>query len=234
MRMLVVAAALALAGCVTPMNAADQTPAVQYLAPGRTLVAVVDERIRTEEGRPENFAGFARNYGIPINWTVETLMLGAREDKNKTMAELLSARLVSGLAAQGADARGIALQAPLNDAEARALLEREAAERLMTVQLKDWHFDLNINWVGRFQFNSDAVVTVQDSAGTVMTEQFAERAAIQAQGEESWPNMILTAYREKMEQILHDAEVRAAMTAPPRELEPEGAPTEEAVPAPMF
>ncbi len=214
LRFFVVAAGFVLAGCVTPLSASDQTPRVQYAATETTLVAVIDERVRTEEGRPENFAGFARNYGIPMHWTVETLMLGAREDKGKTMAELLSARLVSGLSAQGANARSVVIASPLNDGEARALLERESASRLMTVQLKDWHFDLNINWVGRFQFNSDAIVTVQTEAGTILTEQFAERQAIQAEGDQSWPNMILTAYRAKMEQILHDDDVRGALTAP--------------------
>lgn len=214
LRYLILAASLALAGCVTPMNALDQTPAPGYSPPDRTLVAVIDERIRTEEGRPEAFAGFARSYGVPFHWTVETLMLGSKADKSLTMAELLSARMASGLAAGGGDVRSVALQAPLDDAGARALLEREQAGRLMTVQLKDWHFDLNVMWVGRFQFNSDAIVTVQNHAGTVLTERYAENQAIQAEGDESWPNMILAAYRAKMEQILKDDDLHNALTAP--------------------
>lgn len=233
LRYLVVAAALGLAGCVTPMSAADQTPALQYATPNRTLVAVVDERVRTEQGRAENFAGFARTYGIPINWTVETLMLGAKEDKDKTMAELLSSRIVSGLSAQGGDVRSVALPAALADDGARELLQREQAQRLMTVVLRDWHFDFNANWVGRFQFNTDALVTVQTPEGAILSEQFAEQAAIQAQADESWPNMILTAYRGKMEQILHDPEVRAALTASPPTQQAEAPAEEAAASAPM-
>lgn len=233
LRYLIVAATLALAGCVTPMNAADQTPALQYTPPDRTLVAVIDERVRTEEGRPEVFAGFARSYGVPFSWTVETLMLGSKADKDLTMAQLLSARMVSGLAAGGGDVRSVTIPGALSDADARALLERESAGRLMTVQLKDWHFDLNVMWVGRFQFNSDAIVTVQNSGGTVMTEQYAERQAIQAEGDESWPNMILAAYRAKMEQILNDEELRGALTAPPPAAA-EAAPAEAAAGTPML
>jgi hypothetical protein len=216
MRYLVLAAAACLAGCVTPLPVADQAPVMQYSTPNRTLVAVVDDRVRTEEGRAENFAGFARNYGIPVHWTVETLMYASPEDKDKTMAQLLSSRIVSGMSVQGGDVAGVSIPAALSDDDARALLGRENAQRLMTVQLKDWHFDLNINWVGRFQFNTDAIVTVQTpEGGTILTEQFAERASIQAEGDESWGNMLLTAYREKLEQVLHDPDVRAALTAPP-------------------
>lgn len=143
------------------------------------------------------------------------MMLGSKEDKRLTMAQLISKRMVVGLSAQGGDVRSVELPAALDDAGARALLDREQASRLMTVRLNDWHFDVNSSWVGRFQFNTDAMITVQTEGGTVMSEQYAERQAIQARGEDSAINQILQAYRAKMEQILNDPDLRGALTTPP-------------------
>lgn len=65
LRYLVMAAAVCLAGCVTPMSAADQTPHLQYGPPDRTLVAVIDERAVVREGRPPTFAGIFRATEFP-------------------------------------------------------------------------------------------------------------------------------------------------------------------------
>jgi hypothetical protein len=208
-------AALCLAGCVTPITATDQAPQVAYNVSNRTLVAVVDHRQRVAEGRPEAFLGYARSMGIPSSWTVKEIMVGNPDDKDKTMAELLTARVVTGMSAAGGPVEAIVLEAPASDSAASDLLQQRGATNLLTLEVKDWHFDINLSWVGRFQFNSDADVTVQRAgAGTVLREHFAEQQAIQAEGDQSWANMVVMAYRAKLEQIVNDPDVRTALTAP--------------------
>jgi hypothetical protein len=214
-RLLAMAAALFVAGCVTPLTVEQQSPAVQYQVPGRTLVAVVDSRERVAQGKATNFLGFARIYGVPTDWTVETLMFGTPEDKTKTMAELLASRVVTGVNGGGGSAEAVALSEVQSDAGAQGLLQERGASSLMTLLVRNWHFDLNTSWVGRFRFETDMDVIVQRvGAGTVLRKAFAENQAIEAEGENSWGNMLLDAYRDKLAQTLNDPEVRAALTAP--------------------
>jgi hypothetical protein len=180
------------------------------------------------EGKPANFMGYARNYGIPIDWTVQTLMYGNAADKDKTMTELLSSRIVTGLNANGGAAQAVALAQDASDAEAEALLAQHQATNLLTLHVRNWHFDVNINWVGAFRFDSDMDVIVQRAgAGTVLRETFTDSQAIQGVADNSWGNMILDAYREKLQQTLNDPDVRTALTTAPvaAPAEAEAAPT---------
>ncbi|ANP46483.1 hypothetical protein [Candidatus Viadribacter manganicus] len=89
-----------LAGCVTQMSAADQTPALQYTPPDRTLVAVIDEHTVVREGRPPTCAGVMRPlYGIPTDAALDLLMMGSKEDKRLTMAQFIGKSLGSARAA---------------------------------------------------------------------------------------------------------------------------------------
>lgn len=229
LRYLVVAAALGLAGCVTPMTAEQQSPVVSYQAQGRTLVAVVDDRARVREGKPANFLGFARVYGVPVDWTVRTIIVG--EDKDLTMSELLGERVALGLSANGGTAEAVALSADASDSEAEALLRQHGANNLLTLHVREWHFDVNTSWVNAFRFNSDFDVIVQRAgAGTVLRKTFTENQAIDAQADNSWGNMILAAYQSKLQQALNDSEVNTALTAPPPALQAE-TPAEDAAEA---
>jgi len=213
LRFLIAAAAMCLAGCVTPLTVEQQAPAVSYQTQGRTLVAVVDDRERIRQGKAPNFLGFGRVYGAPIDWTVRTIVLG--EGKDLTMSQLIAARTAFGLTANGSAAEAVALTAGASDAEAEALLAQHDAANLLTLHVREWHFDVNTSWVGAFRFDSDFDVIVQRAGmGTVLRKTFTENQAIDARADASWSNMILEAYRGKLGQALNDADVRAALTAP--------------------
>lgn len=209
---LVVAAAMLATACVTPRTLQQQTPTVAYKTSGKTLVGVVEQRERVKEGKPPNFAGYVRTYGMPVDWTVDTLTLSDKSYAGRTMSTYLADRIAGGLKASGSDAVVVSATRVPTDAEAEQIMSGMGASKLITIVNRDWHFDVNTNWVGKFQFNSDVEVVIQKAGkGTVLRKTFAEKQAIQAKGEESWPNLIVDAYKAKLEQVLSDSEVRAAL-----------------------
>jgi len=210
--LLIAAAALMVTACVTPRSLDLQNPAIAYKAPDKVLVGVVEDRERVKTGKPANFAGYARAYGIPNDWTVDVLTLSDKAQKGKSMSRYLSERIAAGMTSNGTEVVVVQADRVPTDAEANAILSQNGAGTLITVVDRDWHFDLNINWVGKFQFNSDVEVIVQKAGrGTVLRKNFAEKQAIQAKGEDSWPNQIVDAYKAKLEQIFNDPEVKAAI-----------------------
>lgn len=108
------------------------------------------------------------------------------------------------------------MTAPLSDSDASSLIQSRAADRLVTFVLREWHFDVNLNWVGKFRFDSEIEVLVQrPGEGVVLRQTYKDSQAIQGIGDKSWGNMILEAYKAKLEQIINSPEVRSALTAPP-------------------
>ncbi|MDZ4776179.1 MAG: hypothetical protein SGJ23_05265 [Alphaproteobacteria bacterium] len=207
---------LLLAGCVTPLTAEQQQPMPGYVAPGKTVIGVVEDRARTEEGRAPTMLGYARNYGIPNHWHVKHIVRTPKEDRSKTAAQLLATRIAQGFTAKGSTVEEVAMTAPLSDSDASSLIQSRAADRLVTFVLREWHFDVNLNWVGKFRFDSEIEVLVQrPGEGVVLRQTYKDSQAIQGIGDKSWGNMILEAYKAKLEQIINSPEVRSALTAPP-------------------
>ncbi|MCI4646247.1 MAG: hypothetical protein MRY64_15810 [Hyphomonadaceae bacterium] len=227
-------ACLMATACVTPITVEQQTPALDFglAAPSTTspvstsldaapaevaatdapkiLVAVTDARLRTLEGKPENMIGYLRVYGIPQNWTVK--QLGQKDLPNDaTASDLLESRISLGLINAGLQAAAADVENIEDAGEIEALLEAEGGDRLLFLKLTDWHVDVNTSWVGRFQFNHDTDLAVLDAAGVLVEKNFAEREAIQAEGDKSWMNMVLEAFRDQMQEMLSDEEVQAAL-----------------------
>lgn len=210
---LIAAAALLVTACVTPRSIEMQNPTLGYKTTDKTLVGVAEDRQRVKDGKPKNFAGYARVYGAPVDWTVDVLTMSDKASKGKSMSDYLAERIAAGLRAGGSDVMVVHADRVPTDEEAELVMVRENAGAIVTVVNHDWHFDVNTNWVGKFQFNSDVDVVIQKRGrGTVLTKRFAENQAIQGKGEESWPNMITDAYKAKLEQIFSDPEVKAALT----------------------
>ncbi len=206
---------LLLAGCVTPLTAEQQQPMPNYVAPGKSVVGVVESRPRTAEGREPTMLGYVRSMGIPSHMHVKHIVLNPKSDKTKTAAELLSTRITQGFTAKGSTVEEISITAPLSDAAATTLLRERSADRLVTFVLKEWHFDVNASWVGKFRFDSEIDVIVQrPGEGVVLRQNCKDSQAIQGEGDKSWANMILEAYKAKLEQIINSPEVRNALTAP--------------------
>ncbi|MBX3480684.1 MAG: hypothetical protein KF842_09795 [Caulobacter sp.] len=210
---LIAAAALLVTACVTPRSIEMQNPTLGYKAADKIMVGVVEDRQRVKDGKPPNFAGYARVYGAPVDWTVDVLTMSDKTGKGKSMSRYLAERVAAGLKSGGADVMVMQADRVATDEEADIVMARENAGAIVTIVNHDWHFDVNTNWVGKFQFNSDVDVVIQKRGrGTVLTKRFADKQAIQGEGSESWPNMITDAYKAKLEQIFNDPEVKAALT----------------------
>lgn len=209
--MLVAAAAMLVTACVTPRPMEMQTPTLAYKAPSKVLVGVVEARERVQGGKPGTFIGYFRMYGAPTDLTVDILTL-AEKSKGKTASAYLGERVAAGLKAAGSDVVVVKADREVTDTEVDAILAANGGGVLLTIVDRDYHVDINGNWVGKFQFNTDFEVIVQKAGrGTVLRKRFAEKAAIQGKGEDSWANQVADATKAKLEQILTDPEVQAAL-----------------------
>ncbi|WGM39844.1 hypothetical protein [Caulobacter sp. NIBR1757] len=210
--LLVAVAAMMLTACVTPRAVELQNPSIGYKASDKVLVGVVEDRPRVKAGKPNNFAGFARVYGAPMDWTVNEMTLADKTAKGKSMSLYLAERIAAGLKSGGADVMVMAASGVATDAQADEVLAANNAGVLLTVVDREWHFDVNTNWVGKFRFDSELELVVQRRGkGTVLRKTFKDSQAVQAEGDESWPNLIVDAYKAKLEEIFSDAEVKAAL-----------------------
>ena len=223
-------AILTLTACVTPLSAEQQVPTLTLAgnpttasfveasedsstaaANSKALIAVADSRPRTLEGKPENMVGYLRVYGIPNNWTVNQLQVKDLP-KDATVADLIGSRMSQALTDAGLPTTPTSVDDVAEHAdEVSSVLDAEGADKLISVVLNEWHVDVNTSWVGKFQFNHDADVTVYDHTGKVFEKNFAEREVIQGEASNSWANMVLAAFRDQMQQILSDSDLQAAL-----------------------
>lgn len=207
----VAAAAMLVTACVTPRAMELQNPTVSYKSSSKVLVGVVEARERVKAGKPAAFVGFIRMYGAPADLTTDILTL-AEKGKAKSASLYLSERVAAGLKAAGTDVVVVKADREVSDAEVDAILTANGGGVLLTIINRDYHVDINSNWVGKFQFNTDFEVIIQKAGkGTVLRKRFEEKAAIQGRGEDSWANQVADATKAKLEQILTDPEVQAAL-----------------------
>ena len=81
--------------------------------------------------------------------------------------------------------------------------------------LNEWYFSIHSNWVTAFDFDTDTDVEVYKSGeGAVPSKNSAERDVIDAQADESYPNQILRACRDRLIGILADDDVAEALRGP--------------------
>jgi hypothetical protein len=208
-------AAMLVTACVTPRPISDVTPTLSYKpAPGKVIVGVVEARQRVvEKGKPPTIAGYARGaYGIPMDITVGQMAIADPKLKSATMSVYLAERIADSLRAGGADAVAVNAAHELTNEEADKAMESMGASVIVTVIDLNWHFDANLNWVGKVRFDTEVEIIVQRKGqGTVLKKAFKETQAVPLIADDSLANVMLVAYRAKLEQILNDPEVKAAL-----------------------
>ncbi len=80
------------------------------------------------------------------------------------------------------------------------------------LDIKEWYFSINLNWVSDFNFDSDTDVSVYRSErGRVAEFQVKERDVIEVKSSDSPQNNILKAYREQLKQLMNDPAVHTAL-----------------------
>ncbi|QSX30416.1 MULTISPECIES: hypothetical protein [Shewanella] len=201
----------ALSGCVSAIPIKEQVPTPEYVPSKSVIVAVVDERPQLAEGKPANFIGVAHGaFGIPVDWHVHQVLATEKTDKELTLAQWLENRIVNGLSSKGWQVKAVPFKALPTPVEASDVLKQNQASELMVLVLKDWYFSINLNWVSAFNFDTDTHLHVfEDGAGEVLYKQIKERDVIDEKASESPQNNVLRAYRDQLQQIFADPELRA-------------------------
>lgn len=208
-------ALLSLQACVTPIPLSEQSPNLDFSKDGKLLVSVIDQRERVNKGKKDTFVGVAHgSFGIPVDWHVKNVLATEKLDMNRNLSQFLEHRITTGLNQRGWNAEAVDFsQVPSNEAAIEKMTDAEATS-LLVLNLNEWYFSINLNWVTAFNFdtNSDVVVYhLQD--GNVLNKNFTGRDVIEETASESPQNNVLRAYRDQLLEMFNDPDVRAALLA---------------------
>lgn len=200
-------------GCVSPIPLKEQVPSVSYKTNDKVIVAVIDNRKRVIAGKSKTYIGKAHgSFGIPFDWNIGVISTEAG-DKNRTLAEFLEYRIVAGLQNDGWNVKSGALSSKPTEEEAIAVLKRHNVTKLVLLDLKEWYFSINLNWVSAFNFDTDSAVSVYEiENGQIEEKTIAGRDVIDETSSESPQNNILRAYRDQLSEILNDDAVKQALS----------------------
>jgi len=198
--------ALAAGGCAVggKHQYHDITPELKYPVRGKVAVAVQDQRKDVVSGtRPESYVGWSRGgYGNPFDVTTESGQPLAKEFQTSIAAALTRA---------GAQVVRVDVRPAAAPAEARKQLAATGADKAVLLVLRDWHVDTYFN----VNLDHDVSLTVLGRRGQVLaTKELTGSDRIgtglvdpYAVARESVP----PAYRRKLEQLLADPAVVAAL-----------------------
>lgn len=203
-----------LTACVTPVALEEQSATPQYEVREPVLISVIDQRQRVKDGKAETYVGKAHaSFGIPVDWHVKQVLATEPEDKQRTLAQFLEHRLVTGLNNSGWNAKAADLkQLPQAERMQDLLIEQDAA-KMITLVLNEWYFSINLNWVSAFNFDTDTDILVYDlERGQLVSKNLKERDTIDEQASQSPQNNVLMAYKAQLDQIINDPEVRQAVS----------------------
>jgi len=217
-RLAVVTVSALLGSCVTPVSLQDQAVAPTYAGPGTLLVAVIDERPSVlKEGKPPSFMGHAHvSFGIPVDMHVYPWLTKDSTDKNETLARALEDRIVVGMKDHGWKAIAADLKSVPSADQIPQLLHDQGADRLLVIRLTEWFVSVNLNWVGKFDFDCWGVaITVSGSQGhPTLGFSDAGTDVVDLESKQSPANSIRLAYRARLTKILERPELQAALRAP--------------------
>ncbi|WP_394497127.1 hypothetical protein [Shewanella sp. ENK2] len=206
-----------LTGCVTPINLQEQSPSPEYQNQQPILISVIDNRKRVKEGKPETFIGRAHaTFGIPVDWNVDALLATEKDDKSLTLGEWLQKRIVLGLTDKGWQVKPADLDAVPTETIASDVLVEQESQHLLVLDLQEWFFSINLNWVSSFNFDTEVNTYLFDKdQGLAHQANLKERDVIDEKADESPQNNVLRAYRDQLLQILSDPALKAQIQQSP-------------------
>jgi hypothetical protein len=210
--LLFVFAALLGSGCVSHLPVEEQAPAVSFKAPARVVVSVIDQRHWLQEGKNGSFIGRAHGtFGIPTDLAVYPYYAVGRKHKKQSLASALEERIVLGLTGNGWRATAANSATPLSAEEIRAALAGDPGGKLLVVTLREWFVSLNLNWVTAFNFDWDVDIEVLGADGSSLKHSAKGRDVVDVEYNQSYPNHIRLAYRDRLTKLLEEPAVRAAL-----------------------
>ncbi|PKG56634.1 hypothetical protein CXF83_18320 [Shewanella sp. Choline-02u-19] len=209
--LLVAFAILTLSGCVSPIALQEQTPTPEYNNAAPILISVIDNRKKVKEGKPETFVGRVHaTFGIPVDWDVDTILATEKDDKSLTLSQWLQKRIVKGLTEKGWQVKPADFKTVPTETIASYTLTEQGSQHLLVLDLQEWFFSINLNWVSSFNFdtNVDTYLFDKDS-GLTYQHNTQERDVIDEKADESPQNNVLRAYHDQLLQILSDPALKA-------------------------
>ncbi len=204
--------AMTISGCVTPMTMGEQSPDLDYVHDNKIVIAVIDERVRTQGDMSESYIGTAQDaFGKTTSLQIYPWFVSNEEMTHQSLSDALEERIVFGLNDEGWDAvpAGISNAAA---AEAREILRLHNAENLLVLTLKNWDVRLNLNWITPLSLDWDVVVTVTDRFGKKLVE-FMDSGTdtVEEVADRSFADHIQHAYRNRLISILEAETVRMTL-----------------------
>ncbi|WP_263079412.1 hypothetical protein [Endozoicomonas sp. Mp262] len=202
-----------LTGCVSPIPLNEQSPAPEYKPADKLLISVIDERKRVSEGKPDNFIGVAHAaFGIPVDWSISQALSVEKGDKERNLSEFLTYRIINGLKSKGWNAEAIIMDNRIDTDKAAEVLKQNKANKLLILNIHEWYFSINLNWVSEFNFDTDTLIQVyQIKNGKILEKQIAGRDVIIEKADDSPQNSILRAYRDQLQEIFSDPDIQSAL-----------------------
>lgn len=207
-------AAFTLSGCVSSIPLEEQSPNPNVTHDDKVVISVIDNRLRVaNDDRPKDFVGVAHGtFGIPFDWHVGQVLATEDGDDERNLAQFLEHRLAQGFQESGWDAVEANVEVMPSEDEAKALLVDKNAQKLLVINISEWYFSINLNWVSAFNFDTDSVVSVYElQDGKLVEKRFKDRDVIDEAADESPQNNILRAYRDQLIEIVTDPEIQAAL-----------------------
>jgi len=207
---------LLLGACVAPIPIKDQAPKVSYATNEKVALVVIDSRpVLTADKKPPTYIGRAHAvFGIPTDMQVYP-WVALKEEKDFTLAQELEQRIAEGLQSTGANVARVQTPDHADAASAKRAAQALDAERILLITLDDWAVDINLNWVGSFDFDWGYTVEVCDKTGAqIVMFKESGQDVVKEHGSDSPRNMITAAYRARLEKLLERAEIRDALAVP--------------------
>ena len=91
--------------------------------------------------------------------------------------------------------------------------EREA-QNLLLIELKEWHVHINIKW-GSASSNFDWNINVEiidSDAQSILKTSIKGRDVVDIKAKDSLSNLILKAYRDRLQNIFEEPKIKEALT----------------------
>ena len=198
------AGVLLLSGCAIGNRYAYQTVVASPQVSGTTAVSIAtyDQREYVRSGTKDpQFVGLQRGgYGNPFD---------VRTESDRPLADAMTTALVNTLAKKGFRAQPVVVAHSVTPAEARQRVIGAGADRALLLTLQEWKSDTAV----RVGLSYDVTMTVLDRSGTVLAEKRLEGR--DNLGGATLPSrvgdMVASAFKMKLEQLLDDPAVAAAL-----------------------
>jgi hypothetical protein len=115
----------------------------------------------------------------------------------------------------GASVVRVDAEAHVDAASAQRAAQGLGADRIMLITLDEWLVNINLNWVGSFDFDWGYMVDIFDKTGAQTTSfRDSGQDVTKEHASDSPRNMITAAWRARLEKLFERPDVRQALSLP--------------------